>query len=70
MTILDELADYARVRTAQAKEKISEQEMEKRARALPKAEPVFENALRKDGLSFICEVKKASPSTVNMPSSP
>lgn len=62
MTILDELADYARVRTAQAKEKISAEEMEKRARALPKGEPVFENALRKDGLSFICEVKKASPS--------
>ena len=62
MTILDELADYARVRTAQAKEKISAEEMEKRARALPKSEPVFENALRKDGLSFICEVKKASPS--------
>ncbi len=62
MTILDELADYARVRTAQAKEKISAEEMEKRARALPKGEPVFENVLRKDGLSFICEVKKASPS--------
>ena len=62
MTILDELADYARVRTAQAKEKISAQEMEERARALPKGEPVFERALQKEGLSFICEVKKASPS--------
>ncbi len=62
MTILDELADYARVRTAQAKEIIPPQEMEERARSLPKGEPVFEKALRKEGLSFICEVKKASPS--------
>ena len=62
MTILDELAAYAGVRTAKAKEKVPEEEMEARAKALPKGEPVFENALRKDGLSFICEVKKASPS--------
>lgn len=62
MTILDELAGYARVRTDWAKEKIPAQEMEERARALPKGEPVFENAIRKDGMSFICEVKKASPS--------
>jgi len=62
MTILDELAGYARVRTDRAKEKIPAQEMEERARALPKGEPVFENAIRKDGMSFICEVKKASPS--------
>ena len=62
MTILDELADYARVRTEKAKKQVSQEEMEERAGALPKGEPVFEKALRKEGLSFICEVKKASPS--------
>ncbi len=62
MTILDELADYARVRTARAKEKIPAQEMEERARALPRGEMPFARAVKKEGMSFICEVKKASPS--------
>lgn len=61
-TILDELADYARVRVAAAKEKISPEQMEARALELPKGEFRFEKALKKPGLSFICEVKKASPS--------
>lgn len=62
MTILDQLADYARVRTAQAKQKISLAEIKERALCLPKGDFAFENALRKPGMSFICECKKASPS--------
>lgn len=62
MTILDQLADYARVRTAQAKQKISLEEIKERALCLPKGDFAFENALRKPGMSFICECKKASPS--------
>ena len=62
MTILDELADYARVRTAEAKKKRSPEEVKKAALALPKGEYRFETALKKPGISFICECKKASPS--------
>ena len=62
MTILDELADYARVRTAEAKKKRSPEEVKKAALALPKGDYRFETALKKPGISFICECKKASPS--------
>ena len=62
MTILDELADYARVRTAEAKKKRPLEEVKKEALALPKGDYRFEKALKKPGISFICECKKASPS--------
>ena len=62
MTILDELADYARVRVEKSKELISEKEMEESAFSLPKGDYEFEKALDKPGVSFICECKKASPS--------
>ena len=62
MSILDELADYARVRTEEAKKKISSGEMRRRAESLPKGDFPFEQALKKEGISFICECKKASPS--------
>ncbi len=62
MTILDQLADYARERTAQNKRKISLSEMKKQAFALPKGNFSFEKALKKPEISFICECKKASPS--------
>lgn len=66
-TILDQLAAYARVRTAEAKKKVSAEEMRERAEALPadlsaKSGFPFERALKGDGISFICECKKASPS--------
>lgn len=62
MTILDQLADYARVRTKQAKEKISLSSIKDKAMSLPKGTFAFENALKSSGISFICECKKASPS--------
>lgn len=62
MTILDQLADYAKERTAQAKERVPSLKMKKMAQALPKGDFVFEKALKKPGVSFICECKKASPS--------
>ncbi len=62
MTILDELAEYARVRVEAAKKDISASEMRKRAEDLPKGDFSFERALKKEGVSFICECKKASPS--------
>lgn len=62
MSILDELADYARVRTEEAKKRISAEEMRRQTEALPKGDFPFEQALKKEGISFICECKKASPS--------
>ena len=63
MTILDQLADYARVRTAKDKERISLCKMKEMAAAGGSASGKrFYEAVGKPGLSIICEVKKASPS--------
>ena len=62
MTILDELAAYARERTAIAEGRLPLSELRREAEALPKGDFGFERALKKPGLSFICECKKASPS--------
>ncbi|MBP3265441.1 MAG: indole-3-glycerol phosphate synthase TrpC [Clostridiales bacterium] len=62
MTILDQLADYARERVAEAKSIRPLDDVKAAALALPKGDFPFEKALRKPGLSFICECKKASPS--------
>jgi len=65
-TILDQLASYAKERIEQAKRKLSLEEIKKQAMVLLKdssdKEFAFETALRKPGISFICECKKASPS--------
>lgn len=63
--ILDQLADYARVRVAADMQKNSLDSLKQICAG--GAAPIrprfcFEQALRKQGLSFICEVKKASPS--------
>ena len=62
--ILDEIAEKARVRAAESKKRISPDVMAEKAKQKAKAtEPFrFEKAPAKDGVSFICEVKKASPS--------
>ena len=62
MTILDRLADHARERTEQAKMRIPPEEIRRKALSLPKGCFAFENALKKAGISFVCECKKASPS--------
>lgn len=62
MTILDQLAEYAGARTEQAKKIIPPEEIKRQALSLPKGNFAFENALKKPGISFICECKKASPS--------
>ena len=63
MTILDQLADYARIRVRKAEEHISLQEMREKAESMnPDTGYPFEKALRKEKISFICECKKASPS--------
>lgn len=62
MTILDQLAGYARERTRLAKKELPLEEIKQRAFAMPKGEFSFESALKKPDISFICECKKASPS--------
>lgn len=63
MMILDEIARRTRVRVEEKKEKLPLLELKHRAEGRKNNLPfAFEKALRQEGLSFICEVKKASPS--------
>ena len=58
-TILNEIADFTRKRY---EKRIAEKPLESvktEALAMPKGNFEFEKALRKEGISFICEVKKA-----------
>lgn len=62
MNILEQLADYAKKRTDEAKQKTPLKDIISMANDLPKGGFEFENELKKSGMSFICECKKASPS--------
>ena len=62
MTILDEIAAEARNRVERAKEIKPLEEVKKEALAMPRKHFEFGKALIKNGISFICECKKASPS--------
>ena len=62
MSILNTIAERAKLRVVRDKEKISAAEIERQALSLPQGNFAFELALRKPNLSFICECKKASPS--------
>lgn len=62
MTTLEQLADHARQRTEQAKRVLPPEEIRHQALSLPKGDFPFQQALKKPGVSFICECKKASPS--------
>ena len=62
MTILDQLADHARERVAAARKAVPLKTVKAEALALLRGDFAFEKALRKEGISFICECKKASPS--------
>lgn len=62
MNILDQLAEHGRERVHAAKKLMPLSEIRREAEALPPGDFAFEKALKKPGLSFICECKKASPS--------
>ncbi|MCH5267315.1 MAG: indole-3-glycerol phosphate synthase TrpC [Lachnospiraceae bacterium] len=63
MNILDEIAAKTKERVAERKEKISLQEIKAQAEQMSAETGFpFEEALGKKEISFICEVKKASPS--------
>ena len=62
-TILNTIADYAKERVEASKSLCPLNEIKAQALAMDANTGFpFENALKKDGISFICEVKKASPS--------
>ncbi|MBR2767463.1 MAG: indole-3-glycerol phosphate synthase TrpC [Solobacterium sp.] len=61
--ILRTIADYARERVKQKKEILPEERIRELALASVREKNFpFETALREEGMSFICECKKASPS--------
>ena len=63
--ILQKLADYARIRTEEAKKNIPLQQMQEEAERLAAEDTSpfrFEKALSGPDISFICEIKQASPS--------
>ncbi len=62
MTILDQLAAHAQERVRQAQKTLPPEEIRRRALVCPKGDFAFEKALKKQGLSIICECKRASPS--------
>jgi len=61
-TILDTIAAHAKERVAVDQTKASLAEVKAAALSMPKGKHRFAAAIEKPGLSFICEVKKASPS--------
>ena len=63
MNILEEIAGKTMVRVARAKEQVSLEKLKEEAGAMEcNTGFPFERALEKEGITFICEVKKASPS--------
>ncbi|MGN0494870.1 MAG: indole-3-glycerol phosphate synthase TrpC [Lachnospiraceae bacterium] len=62
--ILERIAADKRIQVEEEKKDISLEEMKKLAYETVSRLPdfIFEETLRKEGMSFICEVKKASPS--------
>ena len=63
MNILEKLAELSRARAMAEQAKIPAAELREQAMALGKGKgEAFLSALKKPGISFICEIKKASPS--------
>ncbi len=61
--ILETIAERTRVRVSEKKQKLSLADLRREAEMLPADTGFpFEKALAAEGMSFICEVKKASPS--------
>ncbi len=65
MNILNEIAEKTKERVQEEKKKLSLSELRRRTEDSQEAEKEphgFRKALKKEGMSYICEVKKASPS--------
>ena len=62
MNILDTIAEYSMLRVKTDKRAIPQERLREKAELMKGRDHRFLDALRKPGLSFICEIKKASPS--------
>ena len=64
MNILEKITERTKERIEEEKKIVPLEEVQRQAeeKGIKDQIPVFEQALRADGLSFICETKKASPS--------
>ena len=62
MTILDEIASYARLRVEEKKKEKPIEAIRFEAASFMKKDFLFEKTLKGEDISFICECKKASPS--------
>lgn len=62
MSILEQLAAHAKERVALAEQACPLEIIRQKASRMEKGDGSFEKALKRPGLSFICECKKASPS--------
>ncbi len=62
MDILKEISEHAKKRVEADREKMPQRQIEEMCKAMGRGSGAFFESLKKDGLSFICEVKKASPS--------
>ncbi len=65
MNILEQIAERTRIRIAEEKKRLPLSHLRREAEALAATEPApssLEEAFRKPGFHFLCEVKRASPS--------
>jgi indole-3-glycerol phosphate synthase len=62
MTILEQLAEHAKERVKLSKAQVTLETVKAEALQMQKGDFGFEKALKREGISFICECKKASPS--------
>ena len=62
MKIREQIVAHTKERVERAEQIEPTSAIRERVLALPKGDFAFENALKKPGISFICECKKASPS--------
>lgn len=62
MTILDEIVAKTKIRVEKLKTETNINNLKIKADSIPGTDFAFEKALKKSDISFICEIKKASPS--------
>lgn len=62
MNILDKIVEKTKIRTEKFKSENDFEKIKEAAFKIKNEEFLFEKVLKKDGVSFICEIKKASPS--------
>ena len=60
--ILDAIAESTKIRVSKQKELVSLEQIKDEAKQLPLLDHPFYKTLEKEGISFICECKQASPS--------